>query len=153
MGKPTEPQVSVTDTADIKVLSAAAPSWSVQTHDPTQMFPNPRNARRAPVGEQHRPPRCRRTHLAGLTRLDQPSDLDRRSDPLGAGHRHETRPVWGLGGRATAYEVSTLCHFRWPAFLPKGCQFTRFWGKKSDGERFLQTLNGRFLKRILLAEM
>jgi len=32
MGKPTEPQVSVTDTADIKVLSAAAPSWSVQTH-------------------------------------------------------------------------------------------------------------------------
>jgi len=26
MGKPTEPQVSVTDTADIKVLSAAAPS-------------------------------------------------------------------------------------------------------------------------------
>ena len=75
MDKPTEPQVSVTDTADIKVLSAAAPSWSVQTHDPTRMFPNPRNARRALVGEQHRPPRCRRTHLAGLARLDQPSDL------------------------------------------------------------------------------
>ncbi|HEX4203911.1 MAG TPA: hypothetical protein VHZ51_06880 [Ktedonobacteraceae bacterium] len=49
MGKPTEPQISVTDTTDIKVLSAAAPSWSVQTHDPTRMFPNPRNARRAPV--------------------------------------------------------------------------------------------------------
>jgi len=32
MGKPTEPQVSVTDTTDIKVLSAATPSWSVQTH-------------------------------------------------------------------------------------------------------------------------
>ncbi len=32
MGKPTEPQVSVTDTADIKVLSAAAQAWSVQMH-------------------------------------------------------------------------------------------------------------------------
>ena len=41
MCKPTEPQISVTDTADIKVLSVAAPSWSVQKHDPTQMFPHP----------------------------------------------------------------------------------------------------------------
>src|SRR5260221_14248093 len=31
MGKPTEPQVSVTDTADSKVLCAAAPSWSVHS--------------------------------------------------------------------------------------------------------------------------
>jgi hypothetical protein len=121
MGKPTEPQVSVTDTADIKVLSAAVPSWSVQTHDPTRMFPNPRNARRAPVGEQHRPPRCRRRHLAGLARLDQPSDLDRRSDPLGAGHRRSDAVVpYGRGrrrrpGRVLPHHrlrVLTLLEFR-----------------------------------------